>query len=393
MKKTLLITLVTVLAVLVLCLAGCGSASDKSEKTTDNASTASEDPAAESEAETAAAPPQFDVLPVEAGRCMVSDGEYLYFIGDTKLYRTNLDLTDVMVLDDMGDYRADSLCLADGKVYYATNKNSGSEMGLERPAFEIRCIDTDGQSMEVVNTSENEVYSLSMWNGELVFGDYDTLKIVEPTSDSTWNELTLDDKYPHYVLANNDGIYFTAGETNYENLELYVYREEGSDRSAPKLADMSCVDAFAVAGKDVYFLAESKEESDFNTMYDLMKVDAQGTVSACGVSGDFSEGDLVRLCPYGDYIFYNKFETPDDDSYGAYIPYCYNTVTGEESALPGYDDANSYTVLCDVAGGYAFFKDVSVGAADNHVFLSLTDPTVCKSFESVVANADESIVK
>ena len=408
MKKLLLMAMVALIAMATLFVVGCGPSSTGPEATDDSASAneaqtnaskaeanSSEAEANTSEAKSNASTPQFEVLPSEAGRCMVSDDQYLYFIGDTKLYRANLDLSNVVVLDDLDSYHAVSLCLADGKIYYATDKNSGSEMDLERPAFEIRCIDTDGQNMEVVNTSENLVYSLSMCNGSLVFGDYDVLKIVEPTLDSTWDEIKFEDRYPYYVLTVDDAIYLITAETNYNNPELYVYRQNESEPSMPKLADVDCCDAFAVSGEDVYYLVKSKEkaEDSFDVNYDLMKVDAQGNVSACGVSGVFAEDGFVRLCPYGDYIIYSKFERSDDDPSGKYVPYCYNTISGEEAIIPGYDDANNYTMISDVAGGYAFIKDVSVGNAGNHVFLSLTDPTVCKTFESVVENADESIVQ
>ncbi len=395
MKRALL---VLIGATVALCLFGCGPqnaqpAADSQDPA--EQSTATDANEAE-EAQEAASAPEFEVIESNSGKNMVSDGEHLFFCDHEDLYRSNLDLSEVVLLDD--NCYPESLCLADGQLYYSTSNSCSGDLGIDGPAFEIRCIGTDGQDMHIATTSEHNLSSLSMWQGKLVFSDRYTVKIAEPELGGEVIEVALNDSYDTCIYCTvpcEDGIYFTA-TTDALNSDptLYFCQLDGSEPSISKVADVGCCATFAVVDDDVYFLqeSESSDDSDDSSGVRLVKLDAQGNIEDCGISGVLWGNDSPRLYAYGDYIFYSKYEPPVAGEQDAYIPYCYNTVTGQEAKVPGFDDPTNYTMLYDVAGGCAFIRDVSAGWGTKNQFLSLTNPNGCIPLETVVEGADDTIV-
>ena len=338
--------------------------------------------------------PQLESLAISQGKNMVSDGEYLYFTdgGDT-IYRSDLDMESVVVLDQPDDGRVFALCLADGKLYYSAEAREEDAQGNGHHGNQIRCVETDGKNSKTIIHTSSAVSNIGVWQDMLVYVDKGALKFVEPDSGiektCAFNNMEI-----VYAQPADEGIYFTARETDGDAAKLCLFGGNMTKPDTTELIEIGHPGTFALCGSDIYFLADSDESTPSWTYYELAKLDAQGNVTLTGVTGVFGNSSMyqyapARLCAYGDFIFYSNDELDKDTHTWKWVPYCYNTVTGQETVLEGDAREKTSTQVSDVVEGYVFLRSVSTGAGTDWV-QSLLDPGSLVDLPTIVENAEKS---
>lgn len=336
---------------------------------------------------------QLEMLAISQGHNMVSDGEYFYFTdgGDT-LYRADLNMGSVNVVEQVHDGRVFALCVAGDTLYYSAEacEEDGQGNGYHRKV--IRRVGTDGKNPETLAYTSSAVKNVAMWQDMLVYTDKGEMKFIDPKS-KVENTCAFNGKEIVYAQPTDEGVYFTMAEKSGDARKLCLFKGSMTKPDVTELADIGLCGTFALCGSDIYYLVESEDTGPGSDYYAIMKLDAQGNVTETGVTGIFSESSMytdapARLCGYGDFLFYSKNEIDDKKHTWEWQPYCYNTVTGQETVLEGYVRGKTNTQVSDVSEGYVFLRSVSTGVGKDWV-QSLTDPDNRVELPAIIENAEQ----
>lgn len=367
------VALFAAIAVLVFAIAGCSSSGGSSAAT--------------------AGQPQYEMLSNSSGKSMVSDGERIYFTdGEDTIYRADLDMSSVVVFEQVDQGRVFAMCLADETLYYSAEAREEDELGNGHHRNVIRSIGIDGKGSKTIAHPSSIVTNIGVWQDMLVYVDKDGMKFLDPKSNIE-NVCAFNGKDIVYAQPSEEGVYFTTTDASGDVKKLCLFKGDMTRPDTTELADIGYCGTFALCGSDIYYLVLSEKSGPGDTYYDLVKLDAQGNVTPTGVTGIFGKSSMytdapARLCAYGDRIFYSKDEIDDKKHTWELFPYCFNTVTVQEKVLDGYTKGNINVQVSDVSEGFVFLRSASTGAGKDWV-LSLADPNSLVELPSIVENAEQ----
>ncbi len=200
-------------------------------------------------------------------------GDWLYFIGDGKIYKMHTDGTDQTLLSDD---KCEELVLSGDWLYYA-NISEG---------FNLYRISLDGLQRQRINTDWSS--DINVLGDTVYYTDYSEHCICKINTDGSDKAIIYDAGECFMLNVLDDGIYF---RNNSENGAICKIRLDGSEFTKLNVDDSSCLN---VAGGWIYY----RNNSDASSLY---KIKTDGTQNS-----KLNTFDTNTICIAGHWLCYSN---------------------------------------------------------------------------------------